>query len=197
MKKPGNIFRELMAIVNLDRYSNDEALEYLAKLADLSLDLRKDEGLNHVICISRGIQGRELTPKQEANLNYYLANVWGSKRIINIENESPWHWERQVYENEIIHLRRALKKDGFSTLSQRRQCEILTNLGNIMDTVGRFVEAIEYWDRGLVKKRVCKPNCVNGPPVFSQILFQIGSMLSPSPLWAWSISLRYSSLPDT
>jgi len=49
MKKPGNIFRELMAIVNLDRYSNDEALEYLAKLADLSLDLRKDEGLNHVI----------------------------------------------------------------------------------------------------------------------------------------------------
>jgi len=52
-------------------------------------------------------------------------------------------------EKEIIHLRMALH--GIDALSDERACQILTNLGNLMDHIGRFVDAIEYWDRALDK----------------------------------------------
>jgi hypothetical protein len=52
--------------------------------------------------------------------------------------------ESEEVEQEILHLRKSLalteKFDNPHLLAQ-----ILTNLGNAMDYVGRFVEAIYYW----------------------------------------------------
>src|SRR5262249_17504651 len=64
-------------------------------------------------------------------------------------SQDEWEWEQPEFERQIIHLRRALSGDGFKKLHSLRRCQILTNLGNLLNTVGRFVEAIEYWDGAL------------------------------------------------
>ena len=53
-------------------------------------------------------------------------------------------------EKQILYLRRALTSPGFETLEARRRCEILTNLGNLLSTLGRFVEARATWTQALV-----------------------------------------------
>jgi tetratricopeptide (TPR) repeat protein len=75
-----------------------------------------------------------------------LANAWAGLRELSGNNRS-WEWEQEEMEKEIIHLRMALH--GIDALSDERACQILTNLGNLMDHIGRFVEAIEYWDEVL------------------------------------------------
>ncbi len=56
---------------------------------------------------------------------------------------------KEEAEKEIFYLRSALIDSAFKNLDPYRQCQILTNLGNTYDTIGRFVEAQEYWGRAL------------------------------------------------
>jgi tetratricopeptide (TPR) repeat protein len=52
-------------------------------------------------------------------------------------------------EKEIICLRKALKERCFEELPKNRKCQILTNLGNLMGEIGRFVEALEYRNKAI------------------------------------------------
>src|SRR5207249_9269595 len=100
--------------------------------------------------IGEEVGRRSLAPTQTAILNYYLSNAWANRRQLERPSgQAEWKWEQPEIEQQIIHLRRALGNDGFKELHQLRQCQILTNLGNLLNTVGRFVEAIEYWDGAL------------------------------------------------
>lgn len=145
-------YKSLMSVENLAGLANEAALGHVGILIDLSLDLKKLEGTERAIRLSEELQNRELTSGQLATLNYFLANAWASLRMLSRANtHRTWEWEQEEAEKEIIHLRKALHKDGLKELPDERVCEILTNLGNVMDYVGRFVEAIEYWDRALAK----------------------------------------------
>jgi tetratricopeptide (TPR) repeat protein len=142
----------LMLVDNLTNLSNEASLEHIGILIDLSLDLKKREGTERAIRLLEELQKRQLTAGQLATLNYFMANAWASLRTFSRANtDRSWDWEQEEAEKEIIHLRRALHNDGIRELPDQRLCEILTNLGNLMDYVGRFVEAIEYWDRALTK----------------------------------------------
>ena len=141
-----------MSIVSLQGMSNDHALELIAQLTDISSILEKIEGARHAIKLSSELQGRDLTDVQEASLCYYLANAWADVRKLSRRgSDIAWDWEQNELDKEFIYLRKALKLDSIQRLSDETACRILTNLGNVLDHVGRFVEAIEYWDRALIK----------------------------------------------
>jgi tetratricopeptide (TPR) repeat protein len=135
---------------NLTGLTTEEALSRIGRLTDLSLDLRETEGLNRAIQLSEELRKRDLTSIQLATSHYFLANAWANLRKISGAG-NDWEWEQDETEKEVFHLRSALREDGFRKLPDGRACQILTNLGNAMSQVGRFVEAIEYWDRALAR----------------------------------------------
>ncbi len=60
-----------------------------------------------------------------------------------------WSWAQEEIEHEITSFRLALNHPEFKNTEEFRRCQILTNLGNLMDNAGRFVDAQEYWKRAL------------------------------------------------
>lgn len=85
-------------------------------------------------------------------LHYFVANAWANLRTLAKPNvNKTLDWEQTEAENEIIHRRMALNENALSQLPDEQACQFLINMGNLMDYVGRFVEAIEYWDRALAK----------------------------------------------
>ena len=146
---PKDKYRLLVSTENLSDLSTNAALRLIALLVDLSLDLRKTEGLDRAIRLSEELQERQLTARQSATSHYFLANAWANRKQLTKADDHVWAWEQQETEMEIFHLRSALKKDFSGELPKERRCQIMTNLANLFSEIGRSVESIEYWDRSL------------------------------------------------
>jgi hypothetical protein len=64
MEDLSEIYTKLMAIENLSGIENDRAIRHIGELANTSLDLRKEEGLERAIGLSEELERRNLTPAQ-------------------------------------------------------------------------------------------------------------------------------------
>src|SRR5438874_1469922 len=143
-------FRSLLEVESVDGLDSEAALNHLARFIDLAFVFKYVDGTKRALQVGEEIGKRSLTPAQTASLNYYLSNAWANRRQLDRPaGQDEWKWEQPEIEKQIIHLRRALGSDGFPELDPLRRCQILTNLGNLLNTVGRFVEAIGYWDEAL------------------------------------------------
>lgn len=144
-------FEHLFSIKSFNGLSNDKALKHLAFLIDISFDLAKLEGLEKAIGLSDELLRKSLKTEQRAFLHYCLANAWDDiRQIKNLEEaKKSWDWNQIEFEKQLFHLRSAISEDGFEKLEPGLRCSIFTNLANYLDTVGRFVDAIEYWDKAL------------------------------------------------
>jgi len=150
MATPEAEFQKLLAVQSVDNLNSKAALNHLARLIDLSLDFGHLDGTNRAIQIGEQVSKRSLTSADAILLDYFLSNAWANKRQIATRSEQDrWKWEQPEVERQIIHLRRAIRNEGFPGLELLRQCQILTNLGNLLNTVGRFVEALDYWGQAL------------------------------------------------
>lgn len=130
----------------------EQLLEYMGVLIDLSFDLRRKEGLELAIRWGDEIEQRGPDQVNLPLFYYFRANAWSClwNLLVHFEKKySGWDWEQEEAEKEIFYLRSALIDSTFKNLDSYRQCQILTNLGNTYDTIGRFVEAQEYWGRAL------------------------------------------------
>jgi len=146
-----NTYAGLMGVTSLLATAPAEALDHLAKLIDLSHDMGEADGLERAISLGEELQSRDdITADEAALLHYFLANAWSDLQHLQRKGKpSAWEWEQEEVEKTILHLRSALRSEGFLALHKIRRCQILTNLGNIFNHIGRCVEAIEYWDRAL------------------------------------------------
>lgn len=130
MKDPNRVYELLSSRDNLDDFAEYRALRLIGILIDLSSDLRKKEGLEHAIELSKQLQRRELDEDQSAISNYFLGNAWTGLRIVAGRAEADW--EQPELEREVFYFRMALRKEGARGLGTRRVCQILTNLGIAM-----------------------------------------------------------------
>jgi tetratricopeptide (TPR) repeat protein len=143
---------ELLGIKDLDNRTIPQALQIIGALVDLAGDAGHEQGLSLALGWSEVLSTRSLDEAQKAQLSYLRANLWAHRRHSRHKDRvASWRWEEQPeLEHEVLELRRAVRSDGFGTLSVYLQCAILTNLAGLLDTLGRFVEALEYWGRALV-----------------------------------------------
>lgn len=145
-----SLYRSLMAIQGLRALTPKDALRAVGTLIDVSLSLCKAEGITHALDLIDRIDRAKLSPQETVVLNYFTANAWANLRRLKQSPETQsWHWEQPEVEKELLFLRRANRSDGFKELPDERKCQILTNLANTLNHVGRCSEAIEYWDRAL------------------------------------------------
>jgi tetratricopeptide (TPR) repeat protein len=137
-------------------------LTNLGALIDLSHDLKKPDGLRLATKLAGTASERNLNSEQRSLCHYFYANAWAGlrdlapslalstdadKRKANLDY--AWKWEQSETEKEIFHLRSALNEEAFRSLPTTRRCQVFTNLGNLYDTVGRAVEALELWGQAI------------------------------------------------
>ena len=136
-------------ITNFNNTSIEAALEHIAILTDISFDLDKKEGLHKAIQLANELMGHSMNEVQRCLLYYFLGNAWSNLRHLMRRKDNVMEWEQKELENEIISYRRALNSKGFRDIGKVRQCQILVNLGGLMDCIGRFIDSLEYRNEAL------------------------------------------------
>lgn len=144
------LYDELMASPGINGLATEAALQRIGLLIDLSNDLEHPEGAVRALEWSDALERIGIPEAEAPLLEYFRANAWAAQQNVRHRDRSAaWAWEQPELQKQVFHLRRATRHPGFEKLCALRQCQIFTNLGNTMNTVGRFVEALEYWGRAL------------------------------------------------
>ena len=124
------------------------ALDHISTLIDASGDAGFAKGADRAIFLLDELAKRDLDAVHGATAEYFRANAWALKEEVAGEKGS-WAWEHPEREHQLLALSRAATHPGFPELSTVRRCQILTNRGNQLNTTGRFIDAVESWDRAI------------------------------------------------
>ncbi len=127
---------------------DSEAMQLIGKIIDMGGDEQSLVALDHGSGLLTQLAERGLTDRDASRAHYFRANIWSSKRRAT-PDWSAWLWKSESIDGEILELRKALGHPGFAELDPVERAQIHTNLGNVLNHTGRFIEAIEYWDRAL------------------------------------------------
>jgi tetratricopeptide (TPR) repeat protein len=143
-------YRKLMRRKTVKRIPIERGLNHVGNLIDTAFDVKQRDGLLHALRLGDELLQRRLTPKQTVILHYFLGNAWSNLRSVDKKGTpESWNWEQPEIEQEVTNFRLALNNPQFESCHEYRRCQILTNLGNLMNHVGRFVEAQEYLNKAL------------------------------------------------
>jgi tetratricopeptide (TPR) repeat protein len=132
----------------LKMLSPDKAMELIATIIDLGSDEQSLAALDHAAGLLDQLTADGLPDRHACRAHYFRANIWSAERHASADWQA-WLWKSESIDGEILELRRAVQHAGFVELDPMARAQVYTNLGNIMNQVGRFIEAIEYWDRAL------------------------------------------------
>lgn len=144
------IFQRLMKLDNLARYADARAMEALGSLIDLSSDLDRDDGLDKALAWCDELEQRPLKGPDIPTLDYFRANAWHARQ--RTKHQAPniaWSWDQPEALQQIRFLRSATRHPDFENLDAVRRAQIFTNLANLLNSLGRFVEAVPMWSRAL------------------------------------------------
>ncbi len=135
---------------DLSLLSGEEGLRLLGLIIDYSTNLADSEALEQALAIANAVQPKLADARQAAELHFFLGNAWDElRKLRRAADGGGWSWDQPELVKANRAFRTAYSSEGFSSLHRYRKCQILTNIGNHFDHLGRFVEAIEYWDHAL------------------------------------------------
>jgi tetratricopeptide (TPR) repeat protein len=116
--------------------------------------------------------------QNQSILHYFRANAFAGRWNLNrASRRDQFEWKQPDLSEETLSLRRAIKCSSFGSLDRIRRCQILTNLGNSLNKVGRPVEAIAAWDEALAIEpsfAMAAANRANGLSSYSAALYDPG-----------------------
>lgn len=128
--------------------SEHDAMALAATIVDVSGDEKSLQGLEYAESLLDRLIASGVSDYHACRAHYFRANIWSARYQLSGESEG-WVWKSEAFDQELLELRKAMGHDGFRELPALVQAQIYTNLGNALNHIGRFVEAIEYWDRAI------------------------------------------------
>jgi len=143
-------YEQAMIKDDFSELSPKDFCKVIGRLIDTGFSKKEILGVEKGVNLAKSKSTDNFDEYWRAVLYYYMANGWGSlQRLRNPTGpDLRFSLESVEVEQEILHLRKALvfaeKFENAHLIAQ-----ILTNLGNAMDHVGRFIEAIFYWHLAL------------------------------------------------
>jgi tetratricopeptide (TPR) repeat protein len=133
----------------LEDLSGQAALDAVAALIDRGSDTADPDLSERALRLSAMLLERKtLSGPEEVLLHYFRANAFENK-LRSSGGAQSWLWELADLDQVQLELRRAVRHAAFPVMDPLRQCQILTNLGSSLNTVGRPIEALEQWDAAL------------------------------------------------
>ena len=134
--------------VSINELNNEDAIDLIGEFIDSCADSDYAQGADKALELLEELEKRTLQVKDEATIEYFRANAWDIKaKAAGVRNS--WSWEHKEQEKQILALSKAAYHKGFNELNKIRQCQILTNRGNLINTFGRYIDALEAWDAAL------------------------------------------------
>lgn len=163
--------------INFESLSLEEALEQLAKMIDVAGDSLDEQLARDALARADTLESR-LELAQFVEFYYFKANAWSVLRLIKHQDDlKVWAWNQEEILYEIYYFRRAITHGAFESVDDFRKCQILVNTGNILNHIGRPIEAIEYWQRALniiPNFGMAKANLALGWEVYARLLYDRG-----------------------
>jgi hypothetical protein len=163
--------------INFENLSVEEALEQLAKMIDVAEDSLDAQLARDALARADTLESR-LESAQFVQFYYFKANAWSVLRLIKHQDDfKVWAWNQEEILYEIYYYRRAITHGAFESIDDFRKCQILVNTGNILNHIGRPIEAIEYWQRALniiPNFGMAKVNLALGWESYAKLLYDIG-----------------------
>jgi hypothetical protein len=141
---------EILALETVEKLTDKDGLKVIGQLVDYAFDQGDLDLTARALAWCEQLEARPLSARQRALLDYFRANAWANiQRARQADPKSAWAWDQEEVQQQIFLLRRAFNSPAFDKLNILRRCQILTNLANQLDTVGRFIEARALWAEAL------------------------------------------------
>jgi tetratricopeptide (TPR) repeat protein len=125
------------------------ALKHIEHLREISFAIGNAGGLRQAIGLGSELDRKHLNPSDKTALHCSLASAWANLRALSSAKGRLWGWEQHEIENELMHLRRALNRDALRVMPREQASTILSDIATLLNHVGRFSEALEYWDKAV------------------------------------------------
>jgi tetratricopeptide (TPR) repeat protein len=139
--------RQYKEITNMSTFDMNK-LDLIGGFIDASDD---HKSLHHINLAKEYLEKNLDNFKEQAEkciCHYFLGVIYSCIRHYERNNvEKSWEWDNESIDKEIINLRLAERLFIKNELPIERYCQILTNLANIFDFVGRYIESLKYWNR--------------------------------------------------
>ncbi len=133
---------------SITKMNDAEALVHVGQLIDDACDTSSERAAKRALYLLDELSNRALIDTDGALVEYFRANAWAAlSHIANVRRS--WSWEAPERQAELLALSRASNHAGFANLDKIRQCQILTNHANLLNLVGRTIDAIAIWDEAL------------------------------------------------
>ena len=127
----------------------DKRLLLMGKRVDQACD-SSDEGVLLNLIDEFDKLASELYSTDQLLAYYFQSNVYECLDDISQKDQNYFlDWEREYHSSKLSSLRKAKRHDSFRKLDEIRQCQILTNTGNSLNSVGRSIDAIEQYNQAL------------------------------------------------
>ena len=133
---------------SITKMSDADALAHIGQLIDDAFDASFERGAKRALYLLDELSNRELIITDGALVEYFRANAWAALSHIADVRRS-WSWEAPERQAELLALSRASNHAGFASLDKVRRCQILTNHANLLNMVGRTIDAVAVWDAAL------------------------------------------------
>jgi len=139
----------LESVENLDPLNQFRVIGWLV---DFGGDLDDNLAITKGIELGESIDKSKLSSQNRGMLHYRLGTAYSNRASITTHDGNQWSWAIPDIEEAMKQYRRAIQEEDFEILPEMEQWRALTNLGNLYSTVGRFVEAFDYWNEALIRQ---------------------------------------------
>lgn len=133
---------------SITKMSDREALTHIGDLIDDGANVSSKRAIKRGLYLLDELSKRDPVVADGVLVEYFRANAWAAMSHISNTRRS-WAWESQEIQHEMLALSRASSHPGFHALDRVRQCQILTNHANLLNVVGRTIDAIAGWDSAI------------------------------------------------
>jgi hypothetical protein len=140
----------LASLMNIDvsGLTDHDVMQLAGCIVDIAGDEQSLEGLDYAENILDKVMVCDVPDNYACRAHYFRANIWSARYQIS-GNDREWLWKNEAFDQQILELRKAVGHAGFPGLPPLERAQIHTNLGNALNHIGRFIEAIEHWDRAI------------------------------------------------
>lgn len=143
-------YANLRSVQTLLNRPVDLACEMAAHLVDGAWDRGSERDLEHAQVLIKELQQSNIPDARVSELHYFAANTWSALRTIRrTDSASQWVWMQPELEQELLALRRAIYCEGFSELNAVRCAQMYTNAGNLLNTIGRPLDAVRLYNHAI------------------------------------------------
>jgi len=144
-------YQELLSITSLQGVPTNEHVHIVGNLFDAAYDHEDIQAIKQAFLLAKEIDFSRLSDLNKVLYHYDLSNGWSYIRKLETRDGTydPWSFQSENLTKEVFHLRMALSQRGFDSISKVRRCQVLTNLGSLMNNIGRFSEAHRLWHKAL------------------------------------------------